>query len=212
MQVDTDNHLIAAGEIFMFLCLVESTMRDFVVLKEGDKSMRDRYNEKYGKKKLPKDFARKRLAISRNSFGKIKNRFLEYWPEWKSNEQVLYSIERAVIYRNGFGHANIQPFRQFLLYTPTERMRNSINEYIRCPDCFNFLKACNCSREGYIEPQALVFRCLDSNFVNNLYQDIQIIDVECFLPTAQKLDIAYKGIAWPTNSGYEITENFPGEV
>ena len=97
-QVTTDNHLIAAGECFMFLCWVESYMRDLVVLWEGGKDMRKRYNEAFGRENHPSDFAQNRLILSARSFGEIKNRFLCHWPKWKEEKDIHESIKRAVIF------------------------------------------------------------------------------------------------------------------
>ena len=113
--------------MFMFLCWVESTMRDFLALNEGGEDMRQRYNEAFGNQKHPADFSRKRMEIGRCSFGRIKNRFLCTWPEWKDRRNVREALERAVIWRNGFSHANVQPFRPYLLYTPSKNAWIAIN-------------------------------------------------------------------------------------
>ena len=117
-QIERDEHLISAGECFMFLCWVESTMRDLIVLRDGDDDLRKRYNDAFGCGSHPAEFARNRLNLGKLNFGKIKEIFLCRWSNFRENEAVHASIERAVIFRNGFGHANIQPFRPYLLYTP----------------------------------------------------------------------------------------------
>ena len=39
MKVKIDQHLINAGECFMYLCWVENTMRNFLVLEQGGRDM-----------------------------------------------------------------------------------------------------------------------------------------------------------------------------
>ena len=208
-RVETDNHLISAGECFMFLCWVESTMRDFIVLREGGESMRRSYNEAYGKENHPSDFARSRLELGRLSFGPIKERFLCLWPEWKNLNKTREAIERVVIYRNGFGHAQVQPFRPFLLYTPAKASLDNINEYTKCPNCTMFYKNCLCVQDNIALPRTLVFRCLDKQFIEGFYGDIKTIDLDCFTPTARCLDVAYQGVAWPQGNGYVMGEHRP---
>ena len=154
-RVETDKHLIMAGECFMYLGWVESTMRDFVVLKEGDKDLRRRYSEAYGKEGHPPDFVRRRLELGRLTFGAIKNRFLCLWPLWKDNTNIRRAIECAVIYRNGFGHAQIQPFRPYLLYTPNKDSRDKINEYMSCNNCMRISKDCICKKDHCTRQKSL---------------------------------------------------------
>ncbi len=208
-QVEFDHHLRSAGECFMFLLWVESYMRDLVVLQEGGEDMRNRYNEAFGRKNHPSDFAQNRLKLSDLTFGKIKNRFLCHWPQWKEDKNVHEAIERIVIFRNGFGHAHVQPFRDYLLYTPNKNTWKSINEYTKCHKCLNYHKDCQCSQEDIADPRTLIFHCLDREFLINLYGDIRTIDLKCFVNTAKSLNIAYQGIAWPEESGYEIGQNHP---
>ena len=59
------------------------------------------------------------------------------------------------------------------------------------------------------EPLSLVFRCLDTNFLLQLYGDIRTVDVKCFLPTAKDLDIAYRGVAWPERERYVLAQHDP---
>lgn len=208
-RVDTDNHLRSAGECFMFLCWVESTMRDFLVLSEGSANLRAKYNSAYGSASHPPDFARKRLELGRLSFGRMKNRFLCTWPEWKNNTDVHDAVERIVIYRNGFSHAQVQPFRKYLLYTPSQTATKAIHEFFKCSICLKRLKSCMCKRNDMAEPLSLVFRCLDNNFLLQLYGDIRTVDQQCFLPTAKNLDIAYQGVAWPEGEGYSLAQHHP---
>ena len=209
VQIQHDKHLVSAGECFMFLCWVESTMRDFVTLKEGGEDMRRQYNQAYGRENHPREFSRRRLELGRYSFGRIKNRFLCMWPEWKERNNIREAIERAVICRNGFGHAQVQPFRPYLLYTPSVDSWETIEKYTRCHKCRRFHKDCECTQDDLAEPRTLIFRCLDDQFIDQFYGDIQTIDLDCFLPTARSLSIAYRGVAWPREKGYVIGEYRP---
>lgn len=208
-QVVIDKHLNSAGECFMFLRWVESTMNDFLVLTDADEEMRKRYNEVFGSGEHPELFARKRLEMSRRSFKQIKNQFLCKWPTWKNHGDVLESIERVEIYRNGFAHANIQLSRPFLLYTPNRGIWKSIKENMKCRECRKYLKTCKCSNSNFAKPRSLVFRCLDNEFLTSFYGDIKTIDLDCFVPTARILNISYQGVAWPEESEYVIGENRP---
>ena len=208
-RVETDNHLQSAGECFMFLCWVESTMRDLLVLHEGSCALRAKYNKAYGASNHPPEFARRRLEIGRLTFGRIKNEFLSAWPKWKADTEIHDAIERVVIYRNGFGHAQVQPFRQYLLYTPTTTALKAIREFMRCSKCLSRLKDCKCKHENATEPLSLVFRCVERNFLSQLYGDIRTVDEKCFLPTAKELDVAYQGVAWPENRGWVLAQHQP---
>ena len=208
-RVETDSHLQSAGECFMFLCWVESAMRDFLVLSEGGGEMRRRYNEAYGSTNHPPEFAQKRLELGQLTFGVVKKRFLCSWPEWKENTDIHEALERVVIYRNGFGHAQVQPFRDYLLYTPAETSLEAIRSFTRCSACLLRLNDCKCERHDAAEPLTLVFPCLDEGFLGQLYGDIRRVDQECFLSTAKKLDIAYKGVAWPEGKSYTLAEHRP---
>ena len=204
---EADKHLIAAGECFMFLCWIESNMRDFLVLEEGGEDMRSEYNKAFGRENHPPDFASKRLELSKGSFNKIKDQFLCKWPQWKERSDVHDSIERAVIFRNGFGHANVQSFRPFLLYTPNEKSWELINKYMRCPKCLQYYQSCQCPKKDLAEPPTLVFKCLEKSFLTMFYEDIKTIDFECFVPTARLLDVCYQGGSWPTENRYVIGKN-----
>ena len=193
----------------MFLCWAESTMRDFLALQGGGKEMRLRYNAAYGRTNHPPDFARTRLELSRHTFGTVKNMFLDNWSEWKDNREIRGAIERIVIYRNGFGHAQVQPFRDYLLYTPNEKALSAIKKFTKCDQCFQYMKDCRCKRLDSAEPLSLIFRCLDKHFLCQLYGDIRTVDVKCFLPTARCLVVEYQGIAWPTNDGHTLAKHSP---
>ena len=77
-RVEVDEHLISAGQCFMFLCWVESTMRDFVVLADCSEEIRNAYSHAYGNKDHPSDFALERLRRARFSFGRIKEQFVAH--------------------------------------------------------------------------------------------------------------------------------------
>ena len=212
MKVQNDNHLISAGECFMFLCWVESSMRDFIVLHDGGEDMRARYNKAIGSEVLPSDFSRCRLKMGAVGFGKIKNRFLTIWPAWKTRQDVHEAIERAVIWRNAFGHAQIQPFRPYLLYTPNEQSWRNIGRFTRCGTCLQYQKYCQCSIDDNADPPTVIMRCLDQKFLQNIYRDIQTIDTRCFLSTAKELNIFYQGIAWPKGSRFLICRYSPDKA
>ena len=209
MKVEIDQHLINAGECFMYLGWVENTMRNFLVLEQGGRDMRERYNESFGKEKLPLDFAQKRIEISVKTFGNIKIQFLDKWPEFKNDKKVRDSIERVVIYRNGIAHSNIQPLREFLLYLPSNSTWNSMRVYVKCQDCRDYLMNCKCKDKDYSKPTTFVFRCSDEVFKGSLYGDIESIDTQCFHSIARKLGVHYTGIAWPKRNGYKITKYTP---
>jgi len=208
-QITVDDHLLSAGQCFMFLCWVESAMRDLLVLHKGGREVRLKYNSAYGVTGHPREFSRKRMEMCRLSFGRIKNEFLAAWPRLKDDANTHDAIERVVIYRNGFGHAQIQPFRQYLLYTPTTSALRAIQEFTRCPACLRRHKNCRCQREYIAEPVSLVFRCLDGGFLSQLYGDIQTVDEQCLLPIAKEIDVAYQGVAWPKDDGHALTEHRP---
>ena len=207
IKVEQDEHLIAAGECFMFLCVIESYMRDFIVLREGGDDMRRRYNEAFGREVLPSDFAQQRLNLGTQSFGVIKDRFLALWPEWKKQRDVNEAIERVVLWRNGFGHANVQPFRPYLLYTPTDKSWKLIRRYMKCPHCLNYFEACQCSQDNLMEPKSVVLRCRDAKFLEVFYADIKTVDIDCLVPTAMRLDVAYRGLAWWEGDRYVVGQN-----
>ena len=114
-SAEPDRLLIVAGECFMHLLWVETVMRDLMVLREGREDMRRRYSMAFGRESHPSDFSRKRMELGTRDFGFVKEQFLEYWPEWRDDWEVHDAIERVAIWRNALGHANVQPFREFLL-------------------------------------------------------------------------------------------------
>ena len=161
--VEPEEFLIEAGQCFMFLLWSETVMRDFVVLKEGGEEMRRRYSDAFGKKPHPSDFSRRRLELGRLDFAVIKDRFLRHWPEWKAHREIWDAIERVVIWRNGLGHANVQPFRGHLLYTPNEVSWKRIREYMRCHKCYRYHKDCDCIHEGLAEPYSMIVKPANSS-------------------------------------------------
>ena len=211
IRIVPDEHLIVAGECFMYLCWVETTMRDFVVLHHGSKDMRDRYSKAFGQGNHPSDFARERLKHGTLTFNKIKELFLCVWPKWKTQNNIHEAIERAVIWRNAFGHAQVQQSRPYLLYTPNRQSWKKINEYTRCDKCSEFHRNCRCPKENVADPHTIIMRCNDESFLKNLYGDIQTIDMDCFLHTAEMLSIPYDGIAWPGGDQYVISRYRPDE-
>ena len=201
-KVEPDNHLRSAGECFMFLSWVQSTMCDLLALHGLGVETRKRYNAAYrGGQSWPSDFSTRRLELNQKNFGELKDKFLRTWPRCRGPSDVREALERAVIYRNGIAHAQVQPFRDYLLYTPNPTSWTKIREYTRCDRCREFHKDCNCSRPDQSSPPSLIFRFLDRGFVISLYADIATVDTRCFAPTAQSMRVAYKGIAWPDGSG-----------
>ena len=74
---------------------------------------------------------------------------------------------------------------------------------------FQRLKNCQCERDNVAEPLSLVFHCLDSKFLKELYGDIRTVDVSCLLPTAQDLNVKYQGVAWPEGKNYVLSQHNP---
>ena len=205
--VESDRLLIAAGGCFMHLLWVETAMRDLVVLREGGEDMRRRYSAAFGKELHPSDFARRRMDLGTRDFGFVKERFLDYWLEWRDDGDVHDAIERVVIWRNALGHANIQPFRKFLLYTPADFAWKRIQNYTRCYRCFKYLVECDCANDDVAEPRTIVIR---QETLQTIYLDIHTVDVACFYHAAVSMDVAYRGFGWPTETGgYLIKEHNP---
>lgn len=117
-KVESEEFLIEAGQCFMYLLWSETVMRDFVALKEGGDDMCRRYSQAFGKTPHPRDFSRLRLELGKLDFSVIKERYLGHWSKWKNSREIRDAIERVVLWHNGLGHANVQPFRGSLLYTP----------------------------------------------------------------------------------------------
>ena len=197
-SVEPEEFLVAAGECFMFLLWSETAMLDLVVLKEGDEGMRRRYSRAFGKESHPSDFSRRRLELGTKDFTVIKDRFLNHWPQWNDHVEVRDAIERVVIWRNGLGHAHVQPFRGHLLYTPIEASWRRIRNYMRCHRCYKYHKHCSCRHENLAEPHSIIVK---DETLRTIYEDIRTVDVECFYPTAVSLDVEYRGVAWPTDNG-----------
>ena len=170
-------------------------MCDLVVLKEGDEGMRRRYSKAFGTDPHPSDFSHRRLELGMEDFTVIKDRFLCHWPQWKDHREVRDAIERVVIWRNGLGHANVQPFRGHLLYTPNRTSWKRIGDYMRCHQCYKYYKDCDCCHENLAEPRSVIVK---DETLRTIYEDIRTVDVECFYPAAKSLDVEYRGLAWPT--------------
>ena len=204
-SVKPEEFLIAAGQCFMFLLWSETAMRDLVALEEGGESMRKRYSEAFGKGPHPRDFSQRRMELGREDFGAIKERFLSRWPELKEDREIRDAIERVVLWRNVLGHANVQPFRGYLLYVPTEVSWRRIREYMRCHRCHEYLRFCKCEPQDQTDPLSIIVK---DETLQTIYDDIQIVDIECFYPAAVSIDVAYQGVAWPSGEGgYLLKEN-----
>lgn len=206
-SVEPDRLLIAAGECFMHLLWIETVMRDLVVLREGGENMRRRYSAAFGKDPHPSDFSTRRMELGTRDFGVVKGQFLEYWPEWRDDAEVHDAIERVVIWRNALGHANVQPFREFLLYTPADSAWKRIQRYTRCHKCFRYLVDCGCDHDDVAEPHSMTVRL---RTLQTIYLDIRTVDVSCFYPVAVSMDVAYQGFGWLTgDGGYLVREHRP---
>ena len=204
-SVKPDDLLMRAGECFMFLLWSETAMSDLVVLREGGEDMCRQYSKAFGKAPHPRDFSRRRLELGSLSFNTIKTRFLDHSPQWKDDRDIRNAIERIVIWRNGLGHANVQPFRGHLLYTPNKASWNQIRKYTRCHKCYRYHKHCDCRYEDIAEPYSITIR---HQTLQTIYADIRTIDVECYYRTAMSLDVEYRGVAWPKGDGtYVLKEN-----
>ena len=203
IKVEPHGLLIEAGQCFMFLLWSETVMRDFVVLQEGGEEMRKRYSEAFGKEPHPTDFTYERLKLGESDFSKVKHRYLSHWPQWRNNRSIWDTIERVVFWRNALGHANVQPFREHLLFTP--RSWKTFNNHFKCHLCLQYHKDCNCVFENISNPKSFAIR---DETLQSIYADIRAIDISCFHPTSELLNIEYRGVAWPTNSGgYMIKKN-----
>ena len=201
ISVEVDHLLLEAGQCFMYLLWVESTMCALMALREGGQAMVDRYNKAYGTASHPSEFSTRRLELKSLTFSKIRDRFFYLWPQWKRTSAVRESIERAVILRNAFSHAQVQPFRNYLLYNPTSW--DSINRHMKCGICSNYLGDCDCSKVDLSEPRCLK---LDLMVVDGAYKDIKAIDCDCLFPTSVDMGVEYRGIAWPNVSVFKQME------
>ena len=157
--VQVDPHLIAAGQCFMFLSWVQSAMCNLLALDALGPESRARYNAAYKTNgPWPREFSIERLTLSRESFGSLKNRYLDKWPQWREHD-VHASIERGVLLRNAIGHAQVQPFRPYLLYVPEDEKWGALEKYFTCQRCCLPLKTCTCE---YASPPALFLPCQES--------------------------------------------------
>ena len=189
LKIESDQLLVDAGECFMFLLWVESVLVDLLVLAEGDRDLRNRYN---AKGPHPIEFSQRRFELKALDISEITRMFLDRWPQWKDDQEVYHSLHRISLWRNAFGHAQVQPFREYLLYHPKRWER--IEEHMRCGSCYKFLKDCECpSASDLSDPPCLK---LDEDTIVSVYLDIRQVDRCCFFPTAVKLDVKYRGIAW----------------
>ena len=206
-SVQTDQHMIAAGECFVFLLWVQSAMCDLLALEALSPESRARYNAAHkANAPWPRDFSIKRLELSEESFGTLKGWFLDKWPEWREHD-VHASIERVLLLRNAIGHAQVQPLRPYLLHVPKDKRWAKLEKYFTCGRCGLPLKTCACEH-GF--PKALRFPCQEPWFLESLYGDIRSVDEECLLPTAVHLAVAYQGCAWPTEDGnHTVTRHCP---
>ncbi len=203
--VERDEFMAESGQCFMYVLWSETTMRDLIVLQEGGTEMRRRYSEAFGRGPHPSDFSRKRAKLGKMDFADLKERFLEHWPHWKQNREIWDALERLVLWRNGLGHANVQPFRGYHLYTPRDASWKRIDAHMRCGQCFKYHGCCACGQEELAQPPTLIVR---SQTLKTIYEDIRTVDVRCFYPTALSLNVAYSGVAWPNEEGeYTIKSN-----
>ncbi len=194
--------MVEAGQCFMYLLWSETVMRDLVVLQEGGEDMRRRYSMAFGKGPHPSDFARARLELGISDFGKVKQRFLDHWPIWNEHVEINDAIERIVLWRNALGHVNVQPFRNYHLYTPTSGSWNRMSNFMKCGICKKYYKVCGCPQDDRFEPPSLV---IGNETIETIYADIRTVDLECFYSTAVSLNVEYMGVAWPRqDGGYEF--------
>ena len=143
-SVQNDPHLIAAGECFMFLSWVQSAMCDLLALEALGPESRTRYNTAHkANDPWPTDFSNERLTLSKESFGSLKNRFVDTWPQWSAHA-VHDAIERVVLLRNAIGHAQVQLNRPYLLYVPEDGRWPVLESYFTCGRCGLPLNSCAC--------------------------------------------------------------------
>ena len=204
-EVQPDALLLAAGECFMHLLWCETVMRDFVVLGESGEDLRRQYSEAFGKQPHPREFSRRRMEMGKNDFAAVKDRYWDLWPELRGDPEAVDAIERIVIWRNALGHANVQPFRGHLLYTPKDRAWERIRNHTRCSQCYLYHKDCDCHLEDIADPPSIVIR---EDSLVGIYEDICTADVQCFFPTAKRMNVEYRGMAWPMpEGGFLVKEN-----
>lgn len=211
IKMHKDQNLILAGESFMYLRWVESAMIDFLTLEAGGSEMRDNYNRTYGHGDWAVDFAKNRLERSEKSFGTVKEDFLEKWPCWKNDPEVHGAIERAGIFRNAIGHAQVQLRRPYLLYMPKSKGGeewNILSQYLSCLTCHKPIKDCFCKGDDTAFPRSLKFTFQPGH--NDIVDILYTLDRKCFLPTSKLLNVAYWGLEWlSTSDGFEWPRNDP---
>ncbi len=161
------------------------------------------YGIEPGNDSHPSDFIKCRMALKENTSAKIRDKFFGLWPQWKNQSSACEYIERAVISRNAFSHEQVQPFRSYLFYNPTNW--DLINKHMKRGTCFKYHDDCDCPTIDLSEPRCLK---LDLRVVNGAYDDIRIVDCKCLFPTAVMLGVECRGIALPNGpEGFEIAEN-----
>ena len=143
--------------------------------------------------------------MGKRDFAAVKERYWALWPELRGDPEVIDAVERVVIWRNALGHANVQPFRGYLLYTPKDGVWERIRNHTRCSRCYQYHKDCDCHQEDLADPPSIIVR---EETLEAIYEDIYIADVQCFFPTAECMNVEYRGMAWPMPSGgFLIKEN-----
>ena len=207
MKVQQDNHLIEAGKKVMYLAWFESTMRDLLTLAESSDDVRERYNEAHqgtGFIVYPHEFASARVRVGELSLGQLVRRCLERFcgsAPWK-DESVRATIESLSLWRNAFVHAHVEPHRPFLLYTPNAPALQKIREgWLRCWQCRGKIGICGCHPEFEHDPPVLIVRADDPRLIDALNDDLESIDLHCFVPTAHELGVVYQGLAWSAGKG-----------
>ena len=202
MKIQQDNHLIEAGKNVMYLAWFESTMRNLLTLAESSDDARERYNQAHpreGRVVYPTEFAYARLEVGELTLGQLTKRCLERFAghaAWQE-ESVSATIESLSLLRNAFAHAHFEPHRPFLLYTPDARALRKIKRgALRCWSCRGHVGICVCHPELEHDPPALILRANDHRLINALNDDLERIDLRCFVPTAYELGVVYQGLAW----------------
>ena len=189
LKIEPDPLLVEAGECFMFLLWAECLMVDFIALAEGDRALRDVYNTDGPH---PRNFSKRRLTLKAFDLSVVVDMFLQRWPQWESDSELYHCLHRVAIWRNALGHAQVQPFRGYLLYHPRSWKR--IKKHMRCGRCHEFLENCPCPPALNVsDPPCMILR---RDTIDTIYLDIKELDRRCFLPTAVSLDVKYLGIAW----------------
>ncbi|MCY4134641.1 MAG: hypothetical protein OXG30_06965 [bacterium] len=182
-------------------------MVDLVVLCEGDEDMRFRYTSAFGRGPHPRDFSRQRMELGKHDFATIKERFLAAVPQLNLGQDTQEAVERVVIWRNMLGHANVQPFRGYLLHTPPPKKWERISRHLRCPQCLKFYADCGCETHDQSEPLTVK---IEEEALLTILEDVRTVDAQCLYPAAVSIDVPYRGLAWPISGDeYEINEHRP---